>query len=81
MDAEIASKFAVLEATIARLEIQLAGLLAPKLSGDVVCMKEAAARLGISRHTMRRRAFSVVCTAVCIFKPGKPPVENPTRQL
>jgi hypothetical protein len=59
MDPEIVDeKFAALEATVARLEEQLAGLLSPKSSLEVVCMKRAAARLGISRHTLRRRALA-----------------------
>jgi hypothetical protein len=57
MDAETAGKFAALETVIARLEEQLAAI-APKPPGEVVCMKEAAARHGVSRHTMRRRALA-----------------------
>jgi len=43
---------------ITRLEAQLAGLFAPKSPGKVLCMKEAAARRGVSRHTLRRRALA-----------------------
>ena len=57
MDAETAQKFTTLEAVIARLEEQLAAI-APKPCAEVICMKQAAARLGISRHTMRRRALA-----------------------
>jgi hypothetical protein len=61
MDAEtIEMKFAALEAVIARHEATVARLAAqlaaPKPSAEVICMKEAAARLGVSRHTLRRRA-------------------------
>jgi hypothetical protein len=57
MDAETIEKFATLETTIARLEEQLAGLLAPKPSGDVVMLKQVAPELGISVETLRRRAL------------------------
>ncbi len=57
MDAETVEKFRVLEAVIAHLEEQLAAIM-PKPSAEVICMKEAAARLGISRHTLRRRVLA-----------------------
>jgi hypothetical protein len=57
MDAETAQKFAAIEAMVARLESQLAAI-APKSPGEIICMKEAAARLCVSRHTMRRRALA-----------------------
>jgi hypothetical protein len=57
MDNETRLKFAALEVTIADLKTQLA-TIAPKPPGEVLCMKEAAARRGISRHTMRRRALA-----------------------
>jgi len=56
MDAETTQKFAALEATVARLTEQLAAI-APKPPGSVICMKAAAGRLGVSRHTLRRRAL------------------------
>ena len=58
MDNETAEKIADLEATVADLKAQIAGLLAPKPRGEVICMKEAAFRLKVSRHTMRRRALA-----------------------
>jgi hypothetical protein len=58
MDAETAARFAAQEAKIADLARQLDELLAPKPPGEVICMKEAAARLGVSRHTLRRRALA-----------------------
>jgi predicted double-glycine peptidase len=58
MDAEIIEKVLALEATVAEFKEQLEGLFASKPSAEVICMKEAAARLGISRHTMRRRALA-----------------------
>lgn len=58
MDTEIiAQKVRALEAMFTELKEQFA-MLAPKPSAEVICMKEAAARLGISRHTMRRRALA-----------------------
>jgi hypothetical protein len=58
MDAETIEKFAAIEATVAELKTQLACLIAPKPKGKVIAMKEAAYRLGISRHTLRRRAMA-----------------------
>jgi hypothetical protein len=57
MDDETAQKFADLESAVRNLQSQLA-TIAPKSPGKVICMKEAAARLGISRHTMRRRVLA-----------------------
>lgn len=58
MDAEIIEKVLALEAEVAELKAWRDGRDAPKSPGEVVCMKEAAARLGVSRHTMRRRALA-----------------------
>jgi hypothetical protein len=58
MDAETAARFAAQEARISDLARQLDAVLNPPPQGKVLCMKEAAARLGVSRHTMRRRALA-----------------------
>jgi hypothetical protein len=55
MDAEIAKKFVALEVVIARLEEQLAGMIAPKPEGEVIMLKQIALELGISVETLRRR--------------------------
>lgn len=54
MDDDAAQKFAALERVVLELQAQLA-TLAPKSPGRLICMKEAAARSGFSRHTLRRR--------------------------
>jgi hypothetical protein len=57
MDNETAEKFAELEAVIARLEEQLAGMTAPKPEGKVIMLKQVASGLGISVETLRRRVL------------------------
>jgi hypothetical protein len=57
MDPETRNKFLALEDVVAGLQARL-DAIAPKQTGSVINMKQAAARLGISRHTMRRRALA-----------------------
>lgn len=59
MDNETRQKIAELEVVIAEFKLQLADLApSTKPPGRVISMKQAAARLGCSRHTMRRRVLA-----------------------
>lgn len=55
MDAETAARFAAQEARIAALQARLDELMARKIPGKVLVLKQVAPSLGISVETLRRR--------------------------
>jgi hypothetical protein len=58
MDDNTLARLAALEQVVCSLQAPLDTTLGPRPAGQTICLKEAAARSGVSRATMRCRALA-----------------------